>query len=110
MGLESNSLYTALGTATTATVKGKPGRVFQVVVVNRNASARYFQFYDTTSATTPIKWQFLVPAGDQIGVGTDIFGDNGAQFSTGITWGMSTTAGSYVAATASETDVTIRWR
>lgn len=107
--------YTALGTATTANVKSGASRLFGIAANNRNAGVRYLQVFDSTGGTGTVLYQWPVgqtaattPNG--LVVGTDFFTEQGWTFATGLTWGMSTTAGSYVAATAAETDIAITYR
>lgn len=108
---EEISTYKSLAAATTGTAKATPCRLLSAVVHNGNAATRFFQLYDTTSTTTPILFQAAVPAGDSIGLTIEHFGTKeGLNFDTGLTWGMSTTSGSYVAATAGETNVVLRIR
>jgi hypothetical protein len=111
MTFQSNSGYHQYPVAAaTANIKATPGRVFAIVASNRNAAIRYLQIFDSTGATTTIKRQYLIPAGSEIGVGENILDNAGLHLSTGITYGFSTTAGSYVAATASEHDISVRYR
>lgn len=105
------STFQSVGAATTANVKAAAGSLLSLTATNRNGAARYLQIYNTTGATTPVFYQWVVPASAMIIVADDFFiTDKGWPLSTGITWGMSTTAGSYVAATAIETDVAGSYR
>jgi hypothetical protein len=45
---------------------------------------------------------WTIPAGGALIVGNDFFTNAGINFSTGITWGVSTTFLTYTAATAAE--------
>lgn len=108
--LPDPTTFQSVGAATTANVKAAAGSLLSFTATNRNAAARYFQIYNTTGATTPVLYQWLIPAGSMVVIGTDFFTDMGWPLTTGITWGMSTTAGSYVAATASETDAAGSYR
>ncbi len=100
------SRFASLGAAATANAKAGAGNLYSITATNRNAAVRYLQLFDSTGATATVlyQWPVAVTAGLVI-IGSDFFTEAGWRFSTGITWGMSTTAGSYVAATASETDV-----
>ncbi len=105
------SILQSLGAATTGTAKSSSGVLYAFTAANRNAAARYFQIFNSTGGTGTVFYQWLIPATTgQITVGADFFTREGWWFSTGITWGVSTTAGSYVAATASETDVAMSYK
>lgn len=104
------SISTSFGTATTANAKATAGILKGFRVSNVNAAIRYFQIYNTTSATTPVLMSFPIPAGSAtvpaiLDVGEDILGANGYYMSTGITWGLSTTRDSYVAGTNTDHQV-----
>jgi len=107
---EADLVYTSFGANATANIYARRGRVKSVLAMNRNASARYLQFYDTLAATTPLLLQVTLPGGGGVVLDDTFFGNLGVGFATGITYGFSTTAGSYVAATASEHDLTVRYR
>lgn len=103
--------FSSLGAATTANVKSGPGRLYGITANNRNAAVRYLQIFDSTAGTGTVLYQWPVAAtAGTITIGDDFFTPAGWAFATGITWGMSTTAGSYVAATAGETDVAGSYR
>lgn len=100
--------FSSIGAAATANVKAATGNLFAILATNRNAAVRYLQLYNSTASTagTPVL-QVAIPAlgASSVILGSDFFTDEGWNFTTGITWGVSTTSGSYVAATAGETDV-----
>lgn len=103
----SANLATVSGTA-----KASSGQLFGFVAINRDAAVRYLMFFDTPSApntgAVPI-FQFPVPAitsttdVGKLALGSEFFAPGWA-FTNGITWGFSTGAGTYTAATASEHD------
>jgi hypothetical protein len=98
--------FTSLGAATTANVKTGGAVLYSITAANRNAAARYLQIFNSTSSTATVLYQWIVPGtSGQIIIGEEFFTPEGWFLSAGLTWGVSTTAGSYVAATASETDV-----
>lgn len=108
----SPSSSTSFGTAITANAKATPAIFKGARVTNINAAIRYFQIFNTTGATTPVLHSFPIPAGSGtvpglLELGEDILGSNGIYLSTGITWGISTTHASYVAATASDHNVNL---
>ncbi len=106
------SLSTSFGTATTANAKATAGILKGFSVSNINAAIRYFQIFNTTGATTPVLLSIPISAGSAtlattINIGEDVLGANGLYLSTGITWGISTTKDSYVAATAADHNVNL---
>lgn len=98
----SPTTYTNLGTVTTANIKASTGNVFSISIINTNAAARYFQLFNSTSSTATVVYCWTIPAGGALIVGNDFFTNAGINFSTGITWGVSTTFLTYTAATAAE--------
>lgn len=105
------STFQSLGAAATATPKAAAGSLLAITASNRNAAVRYLQVFNSTSSTATVLFQWPIPAitgttaVGTVAVDSKFFSDNGWPFSIGITWGVSTTSGSYVAATAGEHDV-----
>lgn len=95
-----------LGANATLNVKASAGNVRSVCCHNTNAAVRYIQLHNT--ATTPAGgavpvYSFIIPATSGMTiVGADFFGDNGANFTTGIAFAVSTTRDTYTAATAGD--------
>lgn len=109
----SFSLFTNFGANATLNVKALPGNVFSVKCHNLNASDRYLQLHNT--ATVPAGsgvplMTFLIPAGSERIIGTDFFGINGLNFSTGIAFAFSTTEGTYTAGTAGDQFTQIQYK
>ncbi len=87
-----------IGSAVSKTVKSAAGRLLGFTVRHTDASALYFWLFDNTSATgTQLLIPFLVPASGQIFIGTDLLTTKGIAFSTGLTYGLSTSGSSYSA-------------
>lgn len=88
-----------------------PVRVFSAYAFNHNVSVRYMQLFD--KATAPAsgdvpRVQFAIPPSDgDRGFGDDMFTEEGVPFLLGLAVGISTTRGSYTAATASDHDFTV---
>ncbi len=106
----SPSVSTSFGTDITKNAKATAGILKSFSVSSINAAIRYFQIYNTTGTTTPVLLSFPISAGSatvasRIDIGEDVLGENGLHLSTGITWGISTTKDSYVAATAADHQV-----
>jgi len=98
--------FSDLGANITLTVKAAEGNVFSVDCQNENVADRYFQIHNlavaaTTTVSVPAH-SWLVPAGEQIIIGTDFFGPAGLNFGTGITFAFSTTKDVYTAAVATD--------
>lgn len=83
----------AAGSTNATVVKAIPGKVFKVIVNNVNAAVRYLKFYNTAAAptvgTTVPVLTLAIPAAS---VQQFDFGDNGALFSTGISFATTTEA------------------
>lgn len=100
----------------TSTVKNTAGNVISFYVTNANAAIRYLQFFDDTTTTAALMVaQFQIPATAAaipgvVAFGADVLSTSGLQFSKGITYGISTTEGSYVAATNTEHTALIFYR
>lgn len=87
-----------LGSAVSKTVKSGAGRLLSLSVRHADASALYLWIFDNTSASgTSLVVPILVPASSHVIVGTDFFTSKGLAFSTGITYGFSTSGSSYSA-------------
>jgi hypothetical protein len=74
-----------------------PGTFFQAWVTNTDAALRYFQLHDVAAALVGAEVPAVVvsiPAGESKLV---TLGRRGREFTTGITWGMSTTAATFTA-------------
>jgi hypothetical protein len=107
--------YNAMGTLNAAVMKTSAGSLHMIAAVNLNASTRYLQLFNTTSAPsgTPLKSYPVYGNGGYLALDTAYFGisaaGKGLYFSNGITWGMSTTPLTFTAAIASETIVEARY-
>jgi hypothetical protein len=113
----SDSIDVSYGTAINHRSKNAAGLFKAFDVSNVNAALRWFQIHNTGTALAgsevPIE-SFPIPAGSasQPGnktLGYDFFGPNGIYCSTGITWAMSTTQGTYTAATAADHNVIVHY-
>jgi hypothetical protein len=107
------SVYTNFGSSVAANVKASAGNVLAITCANANASTRYIQIHNTTSAPTggAVPYlSFAVPANSQVVIGSQSLGGNGVYLSTGITMAFSTTAGTYTAASASDQNTQILYK
>lgn len=112
---QSGSVNTAFGTATTQTAKASAGNLISFAVSNINAGLRFFQIFNSTGSTagTPVISLPLLPGTAVVPgmliIDSSFFGNgsNGLPFSTGITWGISTAAATYAAATAADHTVNL---
>ena len=86
------------GAAVFKTVKSGSGRLLGFTVRHADASTLYFWLFDNTAASgTQLLIPFLVPASSQVYIGADWLTAKGVAFSTGLTYGLSTSASSYSA-------------
>ena len=82
----TNSAATTNGTV----IKASAGTLWNVVVSNVNAAARYLKFYNSTTVTvgtTTPAFTILIPAGATVNIAG---GSNGIRFATGICLGITT--------------------
>lgn len=102
--LGQKTLFKNFGANATLNIKSASGSVYSCSCMNLNASARYFQLWNssTTAGSGTLLCTFLVPANSQIVIGNDYFHINGITFDTGIAFGFSTTATTYTAGTAAD--------
>lgn len=109
----SLTTFSNWGANTTLNVKATTGNVFSLYAYQTNAAARFEQLHNT--ATTPSAsavpvFSFLVVAsGDKL-IGSDFFGPNGYNFSTGIAFAHSSAFGIYTAGTAGDGNRTIQYK
>jgi hypothetical protein len=103
----------AFGTAVTHTSKASAALLKALNVSSINTAVRYFQFFNSASSTagTPV-FSFPIPAANAnnpsiLILDTTFFGLNGSYFSTGLTWGISTTQATYTGATSTDHNVNI---
>ena len=110
----SPNLSSTFGSVTNANAKSTSGNLFGFSVTNENAAKRYFQLFNKSTqpsgGDTPI-YSFPLPAGSGTvpsitTIGENFFGLSGKNFSSGISWGVSTTNATFTdSATASEHNV-----
>ncbi|MGE0126680.1 MAG: hypothetical protein AB7U82_01150 [Blastocatellales bacterium] len=99
--------------------KAAAGNVFGFYVTNDNAAVRYFQIHNKASAPAATEvpvLSFKIPAGTannpgELKIGRDILGEAGHYLSTGVSWAISTTYGTFTdSATASEHIVALKYK
>lgn len=110
----SPSRYKNLGDTQPAAIKPNPGNVYAVQATNANAAVRYLQLHN--KATAPAggdvpEYSFPIPAsGGVVRVGEEFFGREGQYFTTGISFGISTTQNTFTdSATDSEHSTVVHW-
>jgi hypothetical protein len=111
------SFSTAFGTSVAVNPKATPGNVYGFFASNENTTKRYFQIHNKSAVPTVGNVPLIsipIPGGTadapgSIALSRDMFGDNGHYCSNGIAWGISTTRGTYTAATPSEHDVMVTY-
>jgi hypothetical protein len=106
----SRSSYQSAVTGTlviSGVIKSSAGQLLSLVVSNANAAARYLWIKNAAAApgnadsSSTVVHVFYLPPSSTIDL-SKFFQDSGLYFSTGISWGISTSANSYTAGTASE--------
>ncbi|BAY23703.1 hypothetical protein NIES2100_34950 [Calothrix sp. NIES-2100] len=105
------SVYSAIGTSAGANIKNSAGTLYNITCTNLNGSIRYLQLFDSTSAPsgTPIRSYPVYGSGGFLVLGQDLLGGAGVSFTTGITFGFSTTALTYTAGSASDAIINVRY-
>lgn len=109
--------YNSMGAAVSGVIKASSGNLHILGAINLGATIRYLQLFDRTTVPTaglvPLKCYPVYPGGGFTPLDSAWFGisakGKGLFFATGISWGMSTTALTYTAATSSETIVEARF-
>ena len=109
-----NAPYTNFGAAVTQNVKSTSANIYGIYATNANAAVRYIQIHNT--ATTPAGgavpvMSFAIPAlgGDKVIDHAFLVGA-GVNLATGAAMAVSTTAGTYTAATAAEHNTIIIYK
>lgn len=107
-----------IGAAASGTLKNSPGTLYACSCTNLNASTRYLQFFNSTTApsagATPVRSYpvygssgFFVLDTSQWG---NIAANQGLFFSTGVSWGFSTTPLTFTAGAAVDCIFEARWQ
>ena len=102
----------SLGLVVCATAKASSGTLFSFVATNLNPNTRYIQFFNSTTAPTTGNIPFVVYpvfGSNLLIIDTQIWGLGGLAFSTGISWGFSTTPLTYTAGVASDLIFELRY-
>ena len=101
-----------LGVSAGDSIKATSGNVFSLVATNLNASTRYIQLFNQATAPTlgnvPLV-VYPVFGSNLLIIDTAIWGLAGIGFSTGISWGYSTTPLTYTAGVNSDVIFEIRY-
>jgi len=106
----TRSFFQAMGTAVAISVKGTPGSLLSLSVTSINAAIRYVQVHNKASAPATNDVPILsIPisagsatAATRLALGASDFGEAGFPCSVGVAIGISTTAATYTAATATD--------
>jgi hypothetical protein len=103
--------YTAMASSAGANVKASAAQLFSLSCTNLNTSVRYFQVFNSTASPsgTPLLSFPVYGGGGLLILDQMYFGLNGRALSTGLSWGISTAAATYTAATAADTIVEISY-
>lgn len=102
-----------LGTSAGSNVKDTPGNVYSFVATSFNTNTRYIQLFDKSTPPTngdvPLV-VYPVFGSNLLIIDTAIWGLAGISFSTGISWGYSTTPLTYTAGVGSDVIFEIRYK
>lgn len=102
----------APGSVAAAVIKPSSGRLFSLTCTNMSqANKRWLHLFDSAVAPSGIGAEVypIYPSDGMIILGTDVLGSNGQLFSTGIAFGVSENAMSYVAVSATEVIIKARY-
>ena len=98
------SVYSALGTNVNANIKATPGKMYGVVATNANSSTRFIQLFNKITAPingdVPLRSYPVYGNYGSLMIDGNLWGLAGLNFSTGISWGMSSTPLAYTAISA----------
>lgn len=105
------STYRSMNLSSGANVKNQPALLFSISCFNTNSAIRYFQLFDSVVAPTgtPVI-SYPIFGNAFLILDKGYFTEEGIAFETGLTWGISTTFGTYTPATPSETSAEILYR
>lgn len=114
--MPDGTTFVSLGASAGGNLKSTAGRVHAFTVENTVSSTRWIQFFNKNSSPAtndvPIRKYPVFPSGAAgngfIAIGQEILG-GGIVFTTGVSWGISSTSRTYTAATNTDCDLTIRW-
>jgi hypothetical protein len=108
----SRSTYQNLGTDSAFVVKAVAGRIFALTIYNKSEFRRYIQLYNSNklpvSKDTPTE-SYPVFAGAFVILDSNYFGQSGTQFNSGITFGLSSEVGRYVAPMANDFEFHLKY-
>lgn len=98
--------FVSMGTSTGGNIKSSSGSLFGIVATNANASTRFLQLFNKATGPVTNDVPMLVyPVYGNYGnlmIDGNLWGYSGVGFSTGISWGFSTTWLTYTAGVGSE--------
>ena len=106
-------VYSNFGAAITNQVKQSTGSVYSVFCENINAAKRYLQLHNSavgiSAGNVPLA-AFAIPATSSLSLTQAFFTSAGMNFTTGITFAFSTTAGTYTAGVATDQNTIILYK
>lgn len=111
------SISMIFGSDVDVSVKTVPGNILSVVATNTNAAVRYFQIHDKASAPVNPNVPLLslpIPAGTAnvpgyLEIGANVLGEGGIWCATGVAYGVSTTNGTFTAASTTDHNEFVTW-
>lgn len=92
-------------------IKAAAGNIFGFHAINNNGSIRYIQFCNTTDGTMTgsLSAQFAIPATSSLTITNGMLTAAGINLTVGVSYGFSTTQGSFVAGTAGNHSLTLTY-
>jgi ABC-type transporter Mla subunit MlaD len=103
--------YRYMGTSAGANVKVSAGKIYSLSCSNLSTNPRYFQLFNsssTPSANQTALESYPITGGGSIILDCNYFDKTSNEFSSGISWGFSTSALTYVAGDSTTAIVVIR--
>jgi len=98
------SAYASLGTSVNANIKATPGKMYGLVATNGNSSTQFIQLFNKVTAPingdVPMRSYPVYGNYGSLMIDGNLWGLAGLTFSTGISWGMSSTPLAYTAISA----------
>jgi hypothetical protein len=104
--------YRALGNVSTGVIKATSGFLFSLTCTNLATQTRYLQLFNANqivnTGAVPLEWYPVYANGGFLSL-VDELGRQGLAFTTGITWGFSSTPNTFTAANSVDCAVIARY-
>jgi chromosome segregation ATPase len=103
--------YKYMGTSAGANVKASAGKIYSISCSNLSTNTRYFQIFNSTSSPSSNQTaleSYPITGESSIVLDCNYFDKTSNEYSTGISWGFSTSALTYVAGDSTTAIVVIK--